>query len=1168
MDLSDVSNGVKHEIQPKRIFKENEIGVFTIDYINYKILMPIEEFNTVMSMDLNGENYKDIRNNTQTRKFTSVKSFAMASDLFYWSNGAAILMEEYDEDSDHYYTSIFSDFAQLNHFIFVCVKLPSAQPTPKPLNPPSNLQALLSVNRAKVSWHIPHLLSFQGRGAWQDWTYELEVIDEENNDTKRTIKDIKAKHYTVSDLNPDTKYRFRVTAYTNAGSGPYSVEYRGQTLKQAQKREIIWSSHDGLIQSDILAENIRTLIPQPTLNACNISNLEWFEDILFYVCGNSLYSFNRTTNATKKLDVKDSVQAIAVDWIGRRLYWFNPLHQVITRGSLVNFESEVLFPLTASEVDIKIDSIRGFMYISTGNSVDFCRLNCRQNKDKRKFYFMESFSGQKVMGLTLDFDLNRVYWIVRGYETAKLISAPLLVDDELKMFELQEFTLSENKILGPLTYLSNRLMWLQDDHTVVIGNLTGNNLAHIFNIELSDLKAFLVIDQTQRTLPNLNEDLNVIPEPVNASTIQVTGAWNFFTIMWQPIETVTYGEVFYEIRYLNHTVIEKRPFLEIEDDKIPAYSQLNVTIKAFTYWASSSSVKRVVYSPSAPPSQPLQPRLFVNHMHNPFADDLDIEVVFRWNTPKALNGPLTGYKIRCWYEEDNLRLDIFVDYEMQPDINEKHIDGVKKNVTLYCKVKAETQAGVGNYSSLISINTLKEEPVPRLFAASNDEIYIVDFDFKRHHTNVNAGSKVDHLCYIAWSKQLFWTNENNELMAYSRDGRKKLYSMNAPVLSLTVDWIERIVYWSQTESNGSSINAFNLNTKKSNQIHQSPKIVINLNVAPLNRRLFWIESESDISNRGELMSLHLDDEKSTAFYDSKNATILVTQKTLFLDTFTVGHETILWLNEYNQLMSTNIRTRMSIAANFTYQSNMMNLIRDSIYVYWTQNNVTFAENLLKQTPNPNENLYQQTLFYPLKILPIFRQNYPPLRCLLPPNKTFELPEKKHFFHQFDRIVVKESTDRSLWLQLPVPKSVENCSFVPMFWKYKIIYTELKNEQLRHCNVNTCNTTETSNKWIEIPNLKPYTKYQFQVSVSNYYTEHLNMTARFTQPDVFQTKTGAPSSPRNVSIKILSPTEIYLSWLPPLEINGPAIQYEIHYKTDNVIKGKQNQFTITVKGKTI
>lgn len=1144
MDLSDVSNGVKHEIEPTLIFNHYAIGVFIIDYVHYKILVPIQELNTVVSMDLNGDKFADIRNNTQTPMFATVKSFAMANELFYWSSGPALMMEEYHEVIKYYYVHNFKKFAGLDDFQFICVKLPSAQPTPKPLNPSSNVQALLGIDRAKVSWRIPHLLGIQGRGAWQDWTYELEIIDEDHNDTKRIESQIKALHYTVSNLSPDTRYRFRVAAYTSAGYSPYSVEFRGQTLKSRHNRQIVWASHDGLIQSDILGDNIHTLIAQQKLD-CNITNLEWFEDVLYFVCDYSLYSFNRTTNVTEKLNVRDAVQAIAVDWIGRRLYWFNQLHQMITRASIASFEPEVLFPLSALETDIKIDSLRGFLYFSTGHSVEFCRLNCK-DKDKKEFYRMEAYSGKKVMGLTLDFDSDRVYWIVRSYDGSTLISAPM-IDDEMNLFELAEHSLPEKQVLGPLVYLSNRLLWLQDDRTVVIGNLTGRNLANIKSIELSDLKVFSVIDPTQRVLPKLDEPLNVIPEPVNASTVQVTGEWNFFTVSWQPVQSVTYGTVFYEVRYLNHSSMDVRPFIEV-DTKMPPYSQLNISIKALTYWATSATVKAQVYSPPAPPSPPLRPRIFMTHMHDPMHGGLNVDAIFRWSEPKSMNGPLTGYKIFCWHEKNNNRHEMFIDYHLQPEINEKEMQNVPKNVTIFCKVKAVTIAGEGSYSPLVSMSTLIEKPLPRLFAASNEVIYGVDFDFDKSRMIVNAKNRVDHMCYIALSKQLFWTNENNELMSYSRNGKQKLLSINAPVLSITVDWIERILYWSQRDIKGSSINAFNLNTRKSSFVLRSQSFINNLNVAPLNRELYWIESELEISTRGTLVSYRFGAENSSIFRDLKNATVLVTQNILFLDTFNEGHEKILWLNEYSQLMSTDIRTRVSRPANFVYQPNTSNLIRDSGRMYWTQGDILFAENPQEEVP------FQRKLFRPTKILPIFRQNYPPLHCLLP---------RRHFDRR--SVTLYDSTDRSLWLHLPAPKRNDNCLFEPMQLKYRIMYAELIGEGIRTCTTDTCNVIETYDKVIEIANLKPITKYQFQISISNYYMDELNTTTNFTRTIIFQTKTGTPSRPQNVSVAILSPTEINVKWLPPLEINGVGVKYEVHYQTENEINGVKNQLQLLIKG---
>lgn len=54
LDLGDISNGVKHEVVPFSMLTGSDLGAFSIDYIRFKILVPIQENNTVISMDLDG----------------------------------------------------------------------------------------------------------------------------------------------------------------------------------------------------------------------------------------------------------------------------------------------------------------------------------------------------------------------------------------------------------------------------------------------------------------------------------------------------------------------------------------------------------------------------------------------------------------------------------------------------------------------------------------------------------------------------------------------------------------------------------------------------------------------------------------------------------------------------------------------------------------------------------------------------------------------------------------------------------------------------------------------------------------------------------------------------------------------------------------------------------
>lgn len=47
---------------------------------------------------------------------------------------------------------------------------------------------------------------------------------------------------------------------------------------------------------------------------------------------------------------------------------------------------------------------------------------------------------------------------------------------------------------------------------------------------------------------SVSDDINVIPEPVCLSSIQITGTWDEFLIKWDPVTNVNYDQVFYEVK--------------------------------------------------------------------------------------------------------------------------------------------------------------------------------------------------------------------------------------------------------------------------------------------------------------------------------------------------------------------------------------------------------------------------------------------------------------------------------------------------------------------------------------------------------------------------------------------------------------------------------------------
>jgi hypothetical protein len=47
---------------------------------------------------------------------------------------------------------------------------------------------------------------------------------------------------------------------------------------------------------------------------------------------------------------------------------------------------------------------------------------------------------------------------------------------------------------------------------------------------------------------SVSDDVNVIPEPVRLSSIQIAGTWEEFLIKWDPVTNVNYDQVFYEVK--------------------------------------------------------------------------------------------------------------------------------------------------------------------------------------------------------------------------------------------------------------------------------------------------------------------------------------------------------------------------------------------------------------------------------------------------------------------------------------------------------------------------------------------------------------------------------------------------------------------------------------------
>ena len=112
----------------------------------------------------------------------------------------------------------------------------------------------------RISWCC---LLLVGRGAWQDWSYEVEVINNRTN-TTLTLSRERGTGVTVNGLLADCIYHVRVRAGSAEGSGPWSTDFTAQTLSTGTVASIRQPYHFnsvlGSFVSDITKKTIIVIL--------------------------------------------------------------------------------------------------------------------------------------------------------------------------------------------------------------------------------------------------------------------------------------------------------------------------------------------------------------------------------------------------------------------------------------------------------------------------------------------------------------------------------------------------------------------------------------------------------------------------------------------------------------------------------------------------------------------------------------------------------------------------------------------------------------------------------------------------------------------------------------------------------------------------------------------
>lgn len=1093
--------------------------------------------------------------------FETVNSMTMwnnnGTSLFYWTKGSEVIFEEYPEQKKVYFHNSFPPYLNNKQVFYVSINVSAGQPTPVPVNPPTNVQALLSDTKAKVSWRVPHLIPHQGKGAWQVWRYRLEVKDVNNT---AIYQDISATHHYVDLPRSHSEYTFRVAAYTDSGIGPWSGEFTAKSLSSRELRRFVWSTPEGLFEGDMLGEQVTTLLTAQDLQHAEITDLSWFENMIYMAIDDSIKSFNRVTKELRTvIEVPNNfaeVKSIAIDWIGRQLYWSSPTLQTISRCELDNSD-RVETTIIASAKDLQVDSLRGFVYYATDNAVEAYRPS---GKNKTSYYQREQYSRSIVIGLTLDMAEERVYWIVRSFDRSTLYSAAMIRDWTTNLTPTK-IDLGEMHIRAPLIHFSDRLLWLRDDNTSVIADMTGRNVAQIDSVKFSGIQTISVIDPTQHKMPtNVDGPVMVIPERVNESSIRTIGTWSDFNITWAPVTNVNYGTVFYEVS-IRHGANEmpivrhvSQPSYEFFNGSLHPYTSIEVKIRAYTYWGTSGADGyRTIMSPSSEPYAPTNLRVFVTRTQDLYKGTMNSTAFVRWNPPTKTNGVLTRYLLT--YCDPSAKCKSL---EVEPHVHQKVLEHLSNEGNYTVKVAAKTEAGLGNFSDVVTIQPKVENPLPRLLVGTMDQILKVDLDLNTSTPVVNrVNPPATHVVHISKEKRVIWTNEIFEIWSciWPQEIKVRVATLNTEPLSLALDWVYRNLFWVTRQGDVSQVYMLDLN--KFEEFRSDPIVIIStdkyirdLVVSPLDSLLVWLEFPQIGSTNGEIRSLDLNTFnvlQSVANLSTLNCGSSKPQNVMMLDTSFSQEDRLIW-SDGSRLMTSGLSSQSRGQLNYTFKCSHTNHVKDSVRLYW------IGENMVEAF---GEKSYNISIPNAKTLISFYHQKYPNFSCLVPVKNP-----KQHYMPK-----LLSHTPGNITLLLPEPEMHWHCSKRLPTRKHIIFYAQLPSTgdptKLPDCNEKTCKKIHSFDLQMTITGLKPFTRYRFQVGIMSHYAEHSNITMKLGPATVISTAPGAPSAPLNLGAEIMNPQAIKVQWNAPEVLNSESIYYVVHYEFEDNGSKNHRQINATV-----
>lgn len=388
------------------------------------------------------------------------------------------------------------------------------------------------------------------------------------------------------------------------------------------------------------------------------------------------------------------------------------------------------------------------------------------------------------------------------------------------------------------------------------------------------------------------------------------------------------------------------------------------------------------------------------------------------------------------------------------------------------------------------------------------------------------------LTHIAQEKTLYYFDAANNLFSYQieKGVLVKIAEAESFVISMTVDWITRTVFWAETEENFNIIYSMDLKNNQliRKQVYKTIKTINSLVYSPFDRKLLWMEKEKfEMTSRiyfwdlqyNNINAYYLSVCKDT-FGSSSLSSLMFTTSAIKFSTITGDqHSTLTYVDESNGNF---IAEKLETGECFNFGSKWATLK--------LENNSTSLHKFyhLKKQSQDQQNVSYIPIVFKVpensKMFPFDQQIFSETQCMEPEQSDVYLKLMK-------------ATSTSLVVKLPaVITSVQSVAK-----KYKAQCTAVDDETFAYVK-----TVNLYRHRFTFKNLKPYTNYSIKVAV-------ITTSSNSTELDFcwsgayFTTKSIEPSEPRDLKVAPLRFNKLLITWLEPEFFNAAEVEYEVHYR---------------------